>query len=48
MTDPILTSFPLDDDRPSRPDPRDDELKSAQSKRFYKSIQDDDDYEYSD
>ena len=48
MTNCILTSFPLDDDRPERPDPKEDELKSAQSKRFYRSLQDDDDYDYSD
>ena len=47
MTNCILTSFPLDDDKPSH-DPKEDELKSAQSKRFYRSLQDDDDYDYSD
>jgi len=50
MTTPTLTSFPLDDDRPTRPDPKEDCLSSAQFRRFLKTLKEDspNDYGYSD
>jgi len=46
MTDQIL----VDDDAPRTPSPLDDELSSAQQKRFLKSLNEDspNDYGYSD
>ena len=39
----------MDDDRPSVPDPLEDALKSAQSRRYQKQLlEEDDNYNYSD
>ncbi len=50
MDDLILARNLVDDDRPSRPDPLDDSLTSAQYRRYYKSLKTElkDDYGYSD
>lgn len=38
MTDPILVVDSLDDDRPTRPDPSDDSLRSAQFRRYWREL----------
>ncbi len=50
MTDQILAANRTDDDRPSRPDPFEDALRSAQYRRYQKSLLEDspNDYGYSD
>ena len=46
----ILAANRTDDDRPSIPDPLEDALKSAQSRRYHKTLLEDseNDYGYSD
>ena len=50
MRNPILAANRMDDDRPSVPDPLEDALKSAQSRRYQRSLLEDsgNDYIYSD
>ena len=50
MTNPILAANRKDDDKPSRPDPLEDALQSAQSRRYLKTLLEDsaNDYGYSD
>ena len=50
MRKPILAANRTDDDRPSRPNPLEDALKSAQSRRYHKTLFEDseNDYGYSD
>ena len=49
MRNPILTVNRTDDDRPSRPDPLEDALTSAQCRRYQKQLlEEDDNYNYSD
>ncbi len=46
----ILAANRTDDDKPSRPDPLEDSLQSAQSRRYQKTLLEDspNDYGYSD
>ena len=45
----ILAANRMDDDRPSRPDPLEDALTSAQCRRYQKLLlEEDDNYNYSD
>ena len=49
MRNPILTVNRTDDDRPSRPDPLEDSLTSAQCRRYQKLLlEEDDNFNYSD
>ena len=50
MRKPILAANRTDDDRPSRPDPLEDALSSAQCRRYQKTLLEDspNDYGYSD
>ena len=45
----ILAANRMDDDRPSRPDPLEDALTSAQCRRYQKQLlEEDDNFNYSD
>ena len=49
MRNPILTVNRMDSDRPSRPDPLEDALTSAQYRRYQKQLlEEDDNFNYSD
>jgi len=50
MSTPILAANRMDDDRPSRPDPLEDALSSAQCRRYQKTLVEDspNDYGFSD